>query len=217
MNWEGSIADKLLVVRGADKKPMATVAVPGDGTAFATVTCNGQTYRKQHADVLLAQAWCAGVLAGKPCAPTYEAPDKSKAVIPARSQPVKPKGTPLERLLAVLREDPNLAWEVCQGAKALGPWVAAAGETFVSPNADGTDSKVKVDWFQRTDATGFNVATVRLKAEKDGGWLWSEFVPGSVTEIEVMAKGQYENSQQAKDACDEYLRSRGWLLAIAPV
>lgn len=216
INWEGSVADKMLVIRGADKAPIATIAVPGNGSVFATVKRDGQVHRMSHSDVLAAQAWCVGVLMAIR-SPTYVAPDKPSVVMPApKSQSAKPKGTPLERLLVVLRKDPDLAWGVCQGAKTLGPWVAFAGDSFMAPNADGTDSSVQIDWFQRTDATGFNVATVRLKAEENGGWLWSVFMVQGSQVDEVACQGTFETSLAAKAACDEYLGTRGWLLASQP-
>ena len=117
-----------------------------------------------------------------------------------------PKGTPLERLLVVLRKDPDLAWGVAQGAKALGPWVAVGN-----------------DWWQRSDATGFNVATVRTMASTHvagagagTGWMWSEFVPTSGHGEEVAAQTAFPTDDLAKVACDEHLRVNGWLLASQP-
>lgn len=216
MNWEGT-GDSTRILRGPDGKPIATVT----GT-FATVTHNGKTQRMNHADLLAAQAWCAGVLAGlsrhPPPNATGAGDDTHRAALGPRSRgttplrkvdddvPKVPKGNALERLLVVLRKDPDLAWGVCQGAKALGPWVAVGN-----------------DWWQRSDATGFNVATVRTMASTHvagagagTGWLWSEFVPTSGHSEEVAAQTAFPTDDLAKVACDEHLRVNGWLLASQP-
>ena len=223
MNWEGT-GDSTRILRGPDGKPIATVT----GT-FATVTHNGKTQRMNHVDLLAAQAWCAGVLAGatgagagddthraamglRPRGPTFTAPEKSGAVSPKAGK-VAPNGTPLERLLVVLRKDPDLAWGVCQGAKALGPWTPFAGRSFLTPNADGTDSETRVDWYQRTDARGFIVAEVRIEAEEDGGWFWDGHAWDDQAES---LNGPLGTSTEAQQACDEYLRASGWLLASQP-
>lgn len=131
MTWEGN--NKLLIVRGPDGKPTATIAVSEDGNAFATVTHGGKTSRMNHTDVGAAQAWCLDLLAGTRLPPpTDPKQDVHVAAMGLRprggtnprpaSPPPTPKGAPLERLLAVLRKDPKLAWELTKTLVVLRPW-----------------------------------------------------------------------------------------------
>lgn len=108
----------------------------------------------------------------------------------------------VSRLIRVLRQDPDLAWAVCQGARTLGPWTQV-GDT----------------WWQRTDATGFNVATVRFEDESlvASRWVWSRFVPTGGHPDEINSRSGFSSAESAMDACDEHLREQGWVLVFHPV
>lgn len=99
----------------------------------------------------------------------------------------------VERLVAALKADPQLARAVVTQVKVLDPWEA-----------------VGKDWFHRADAVfEFNVATVRLER---GTWLWSEFIPLDSGSEEIANRGGFATAEEAKVACDAHLVTRGWTL-----
>jgi hypothetical protein len=103
----------------------------------------------------------------------------------------------VERLVEVLRRDPDLAWAVAQRARVLGPW-----------------ERVGDDWWQRQDSTEFSVVTVR---EERGEWLWSVFVRVAESPEEEVANGRgHPTPEAAMAACDVWMTGDGWLLATKP-
>lgn len=126
-DWEHPNA--ITWTRKRDTVVVASVAVGRDNSAFAVVTVNNQTYRKDHPNVTEAKAWCdqkLGVVADPPPpkqeAPKQEAP-KQEALV--------------ERLLKVLAEDPRLAWEIVRRARVLGPWTRVQEHRYVRECAVG--------------------------------------------------------------------------------
>lgn len=190
------------ILRGSNGRAVATVTVKPDGSAFTTVDVNNQAHRQTLPNADAAKAWCESLLANppQPVAPRSPGPPA-----PAKPPPI-PKGNPVERLLKILHNDPDLAWEVALKAKALGPWTCESA-----------------DWWSRRDVAGFAVATVRGETtgrtsaagvmESVTTWRWSEFVPGSSGGEEVMSRGGYADLAVAQAECDDHHRTRGWLLA----
>jgi hypothetical protein len=194
-------------VRRCGMEAIATVSVSPDGKAMGVVKVDGQVLRRNFGSADLAKTWCDGKLEGKPvAAPVPVAPTPAPAPAPPAPPPAAPAVSPTERLLRVLRNDPDLAWEVAVKARSLGPWVMV---TEMGSEQGG--------WYQRSDASGSNIAVARENLFPSRRILWSEFVPVASSNHEITMKEGFATIEDAMADCDTHLRTKGWLLATRAV
>jgi len=114
-------------------------------------------------------------------------------------EPVIPEEPPVERLIRMLHNDPDFAWLLANRAKVLGPWHW---------------DEMEQQWI-RLDITGAFTACVRPEDEM---WTWLTYVGNLRTGSDIEHhQDNILTPQEARLACDEHLRTQGWLLATKPL